>query len=328
MDESLILSLLIEDLEALEAAWKGKAIDGSELADDQVAVMLQKVELQKQIQKMADIRMARSIGRAIQTDGTTVSNLTAEERRSAQDRETACRMSGQPHHDIPALPDYHVPEDILLKFGSLNFRADDENDEEFLSCYSDTFSEQEIGESSSWAAGRNKDEIKGKGKGKGKATNECVACSEFRDTLQAPCQHHWCKACVMRLVSDSTVDESLFPPRCCRQEMPKSLIQPYITAELGAKFEKALIEFGTSDRTYCFSCSKFVSPDNIHKHQAHCTVCEYDTCMLCKGPFHGGDCPQDPALEAVLQLATETGWQRCTSCHAMIELREGCNHIT
>ena len=331
MDESIILSLLIEDLETLEAGWKGKAIDGSALADDQVAIRLQKVELQKQIQTIADIRMARSISRAVQDDGTTVSILTAEERRSAQDRETACRMSGQPHHDISTPPDCRVNEDILSKFGSLNIRASDEDDDEFISCYSESinlFSEHETGESSFWAAGRNRDEHKGKGKGKGKAKNECVACSEIRDTLQAPCQHHYCKACVIRLVSDSTVDESLFPPRCCGKEMPKSLIRPFITAELATKFEKASIEFGTPYRTYCYSCGTFINPDNIQRHQAHCTVCNHDTCMLCKGHFHSGDCHKDPALETVLRLAKETGWQRCTSCHAMIERREGCNHIT
>ena len=312
------------------SSWKGKGVEGSPLTDDQIAVDVQKAELQKQETILADFRMARSIGRAVQDDGATVAILTAEERRAAQDRETACRMSGQPHHHMSNLPDYRVDEDILSRFGSLNIPQaddDDEDDDEGVSCYGESiisFNEQEISESSSWVAGRNL----GYSKGRGKTKNECVACSEIRDTVQVPCQHHYCKICVVRLVSDSTVDESLFPPRCCGQEMPMSLIRPYITAELTAKFEQTAIEFGTPYRTYCYSCGNFVNLDGIRGHRAHCTTCNFDTCMLCKGQFHHGDCPKDPALEAVLRLARETGWQRCASCQTMIERREGCNHMT
>lgn len=131
----------------------------------------------------------------------------------------------------------------------------------------------------------------------------------------------------MRLVSDSTVDESLFPPRCCGQEMPMSLLRPYMTAELTAEFELKAIEFGTPYRTYCYVCGIFINPDGIQGHQAHCTVCNLDTCILCNGRSHDEDCPKDPALEAALQLAQEKGWQRCMSCQTMIERREGCNHM-
>ena len=331
MDEGtvvLILALQMEDLESLVGSRKGKAIEGSALTDDQIAVELQKAELQEQETILADLRMARSISCAVQDDGATVAILTAEERRSAQDRGIACRMSGQPQHHVSDLPDCRVDEDILSRFGSLNIlQADDEDACDGLSCYGESvisFHEQEIGESSSWAAGRKI----GKYTGKGKAKNECVACSEIQETVQVPCQHHYCKECVVRLVSDSIVDESLFPPRCCGQEMPISLIRPYITAELTAEFEQKAIELGTPYRTYCHSCGTFMSPDGIQGHRAYCTTCNLDTCILCKGRFHDGDCPKDPALEAVLQLAQETGWQRCTSCQTMIERGEGCNHMT
>lgn len=292
------------------------------MTDYQISVELQKAELQRQETILADLRIARSISRAVQDDGATIAVLTAEERRSAQDREIACRMSGHFHHLVPSLPDCRVNEDILFRFSSLNIRqAHDEDENDVVSNCGDSiisFKEQEASESSSWAAGRKT----------GKAKNECVACSENRYTVQVPCQHNYCKTCVTKLVSDSTVDESLFPPRCCRQEMPMSLLRPYITAELTAKFEQRAIEFGTAYRTYCYSCGTFINPESIQGHQAHCITCNRHTCMLCKGKFHSGDCPKDPALEAVLQLAQETGWQRCRSCQTMIERREGCNHMT
>lgn len=161
-----------------------------------------------------------------------------------------------------------------------------------------------------------------------KAKNECVACFEIRNIMQISCQHHYCKICVMRLVSDFIVDESFFPSRCCGQEMPMSLLRPYITAELTAKFELTAIEFDTSYRTYCYFYEIFINPDDIQGHQAHCTICNLDTCILCHDQFHSGGCSKDPALKTALQLAQEKGWQRCMSCQIMIERREGCNHMT
>ena len=329
----LIIALEIEDLQSLISSHKGKGIEGSALPDNQTAMELQKAELKKLQTMRADLRMAHSISRAAQDDGTTIAILTAEERRTAQDREIACRMSGQPQHHASNLPDCRVDDDVLSRFGSLNIRqADDEAEDDGLSCCGQSivsFNEQESGESSTWAARRQPAISKGKGKdkGKGKAKNRCVACTEVEYTVQVPCQHHYCKPCLIRLVSDSTVDESLFPPRCCRQEMPMSLFRPYLTAELTAKFEQKAIEFGTPDRTYCYSCGLFVSLDDIQGHRAHCTKCNHDTCMLCKGQYHNDLCPKDPALEAVLRLAEAEGWQRCMKCEAMIELREGCNHV-
>jgi hypothetical protein len=328
MDEDtvkLMLALQIEDLESLAARWegKGKAIEGSSLADDQIALELQKAELQTQQKILADRRMARSISHAVQDDGVTLATLMSEELRADQDRKTALRMSGKPYHQTSNLPDCHVDEDILSKFSFLNFRqVEDEDEDDWWSCCSGSISQQETGESSSWAAGRNKSNWTGDVK------NECIACSEIEDTIQVPCQHHYCKLCVTRLVDDSTVDESLFPPRCCGRQMPMTLLRPQITDELAAKFELKAIELGTSHRTYCNYCRLFIRPDAIQGRRAHCMDCDGDTCVLCHGKFHDEDCPKDPALQALLELAQKTGWQRCMSCQNMIERRDGCNHMT
>lgn len=68
-----------------------------------------------------------------------------------------------------------------------------------------------------------------------------------------------------------------------------SLLRPYITTELTAKSELMAIELGTPYRTYCYSCGIFINPDRIQGHQAHCTTCNLDTGILCKGQFHDGD---------------------------------------
>lgn len=97
MDEEtidLVLKLQIEDLQSLFSKRKGKAIEGRAPSDGELAVELQKEELQRLQTLLADNRMTRSIGRAVQDDGASIVILTAEERRSTQDREMACRLSG------------------------------------------------------------------------------------------------------------------------------------------------------------------------------------------------------------------------------------------
>ena len=160
------------------------------------------------------------------------------------------------------------------------------------------------------------------------ATHECIACFEIRETLQVPCQHRYCKQCVLQLVNDAMLDESLFPPRCCRQEMPMSLLRPLLSADLATKFEKKAIEYGLPCRTYYYSCGTFINPVDAQGHSGRCKNCDLNTCMFCSSRFHDGACPKDPALDAVLELAQESGWQRCTQCQNMVERREGCNHIT
>lgn len=195
-----------------------------------------------------------------------------------------------------------------------------------MSSYEDSVTssvEQETGETSSWATER----VSRKSRGS-ETMGECIACTEVQYTVQVPCQHYYCRTCVTRLVSAAMRDESLFPPKCCGKEMPLSVLRPYITDALTTKYEQRAIEFGTPCRTYCCSCEIFISPESIKGNQGNCTACNLDTCMLCKGQFHSGDCPEDPALERVLQLAQAVGWQRCIECQNMIERRDGCNHMT
>lgn len=313
----LILNLQLEDLRSIVATHKGKAVEGSAVPDEELVIELQINELNNQRMVMADNAMARSISRAVQNDGTAIAILDDEERRSVQDHQLAARLSGRPQPVSLEIPDCRVDEEILSRFDSLNICKVDA-----MPCYSKSmvsFTRAEPGESSSWASGS--------GTGKPNVQHECVACFEVRDTVQVPCQHQYCRVCLTQLITDSITDESLFPPQCCRQTMPLSEIRPIISAELAAQFQQKAIEYGTPYRTYCTSCGVFIKLDDIKGHRGHCSRCDQDTCILCKGRYHDGDCPRDAALEGVLRLAREAGWQRCVTCHTVVERREGCNHM-
>ncbi|KAG9701962.1 hypothetical protein KCU69_g6993, partial [Aureobasidium melanogenum] len=60
-----------------------------------------------------------------------------------------------------------------------------------------------------------------------------------------------------------------------------------------------------------------------------CPRCKTKVCTLCNNKLHTtGECPKDPETKRLVDLAREKGWQRCYNCKAMVELKEGCNHMT
>ncbi|RSL68039.1 hypothetical protein CEP54_002966 [Fusarium duplospermum] len=105
-----------------------------------------------------------------------------------------------------------------------------------------------------------------------------------------------------------------------------SSFSPALVGEFRAK----KLEHDTPNRTYCSkpSCSTFVPPAFIAKDVARCPKCSQRTCVHCKGPFHHGVCPSDTVSQQVLELATQNGWQQCKACKRVVELEQGCNHIT
>lgn len=42
----------------------------------------------------------------------------------------------------------------------------------------------------------------------------------------------------------------------------------------------------------------------------------------------GQDCPADWELDAVLEMGAKRGWRRCYKCRNLVELTQGCSHIT
>lgn len=52
-------------------------------------------------------------------------------------------------------------------------------------------------------------------------------------------------------------------------------------------------------------------------------------CVICNNKMHvARECPKDPATRIFVEAAKKEGWQRCFNCSAMVELKEGCNHMT
>jgi hypothetical protein len=114
--------------------------------------------------------------------------------------------------------------------------------------------------------------------------------------------------------------------------MPWSEVQGLVSGGLVIDFEGKREELDTQNRTYCSdpACSTFIGACHIAADTAvaTCPACEKLSCVKCKSASHAGDCPSDPSVQATLDVARKENWQRCQECGRMIELIEGCNHIT
>ena len=162
---------------------------------------------------------------------------------------------------------------------------------------------------------------------------ECVSCSEkapATTTVRCPCSHEYCVSCLSKLFEACLTDETLYPPRCCRQPIPLEPNIAHLEPSLVTSFRAKELEYTTPNRTYCHreNCSAFIPTEGIRRDIAVCPSCHARTCSICKGREHQFECPQDADTNQVLRIATENGWQRCRTCRRVIELNLGCNHIS
>lgn len=128
------------------------------------------------------------------------------------------------------------------------------------------------------------------------------------------------------------------PPRCCTEPIPSSTIKSILPREEQANFLKAVLQFSTpwESRVFCSNpeCGEFIPPrpkvDPKHPFEVICRKCRTRVCLTCKGSAHpvGQDCPQDCELDAVLKMGEKSGWRRCYKCRTLVELSQGCTHMT
>lgn len=101
---------------------------------------------------------------------------------------------------------------------------------------------------------------------------------------------------------------------------------------------KSILQFSTpwEERIFCPNpaCGDFIPKrskiDPKHPLEVVCLKCRIRACSTCKRPAHGfgQDCPADWELDAVLQMGEKSGWRRCYKCRTLVELTQGCSHIT
>lgn len=169
---------------------------------------------------------------------------------------------------------------------------------------------------------------------------ECDSCYEdfpSKETIKLKCKHRLCKPCLKRKFKRSVKDPSQMPPRCCTSEcIPLEHVSDMFDDNFKFTWNQKFGEFSTRNRVYCpgKKCGQWIRPDQIQRHQngrkvGKCSSCQTKVCCECNNRWHGSaPCPEDEEVNQYLQQAKEEGWQRCYNCRNMVELKEGCSHMT
>lgn len=321
----LIIQLQLQDADSYSSSSKGKA-RGDETSDESFAFQLQMQELETLSIFLSDRRMTQSIADAVKTDGPILGEALSQEDIAVRDRGMARRLTEGAETSNVDYQDSHsksqlLDDELLAKLQILYVSGFEETQQGLLH---QEHNEDGQAESSTWAASRSNPSL---------TTAYCEACREekkFFEVARVPCRHEYCRACLEDLFRTAMTDESYFPPRCCQQQIPMIAVRIFLSSDLVQAFEKKKIEFETPNRTYCYlpTCSAYINTQDSNGEGAECHECGSMTCTTCKAAAHAGDCPNDTALQQVLDTAKENGWQRCYSCWRLVELDHGCNHMT
>lgn len=72
--------------------------------------------------------------------------------------------------------------------------------------------------------------------------HNCSSCMDTKPAVTAPCNHHYCRECTIRLFEGALPNESLFSVRCCRQPIPISVVQHYLGPATTRQIERKTIQ--------------------------------------------------------------------------------------
>ncbi|GAB4840792.1 hypothetical protein Ancab_021554 [Ancistrocladus abbreviatus] len=183
----------------------------------------------------------------------------------------------------------------------------------------------------------------------------CKDClSQMMVTLK--CSHKFCSHC-MKTYVESKVQIGEVPIRCpqltCKYLISASECKSFLLVISYDSLERAMAEFKvlSAEKIYCPypNCSVLLDPHECLSTRAssssqsdnscvECPVCQRFICMDCEGPWHTSlSCEEyrnlpleerDAADITLHHLAQDRRWRRCQQCRRMIELTQGCYHMT
>ncbi|KAI0555307.1 hypothetical protein F4679DRAFT_578693 [Xylaria curta] len=168
----------------------------------------------------------------------------------------------------------------------------------------------------------------------------CVICGDSVPTKKSTklqCGHRWCRPCLKRRFKISVEDAQNMPPTCCTTDIiPLKHVNEMFNDDFKRTWNEKYAAFSARDRNYCprAKCRAWIRPEDLRHHSngrtsATCRKCETEICGVCYNKWHESKhCPTDADTAQFLKVAKEAGWKRCFNCQAMVELKDGCNHMT
>ncbi|KAJ8075532.1 hypothetical protein PM082_021162 [Marasmius tenuissimus] len=305
----LIAQLHLQDVDLINHSRKGKAKQETPLTDEEYAFQLQAELVNSFLGVMEDKRIAESLGAAIDTDLRLVEQIATREQAEEDDHRYAAALSrGEP------LPEKSDAQRRVEHSEVVQRRR---------------FPPQATDHGNATASGSNSTQ------GTSGSTT-CVICMDRipyqRAFHAAACGHYYCRVCLVDLVQACTRDESLYPLRCCKQNLSLPGVLPFLDTKTRINFQIKAREFDIqpNNRLYCTNpvCSTFLGSNTGGKRTVTCTTCFTTMCTGCKKASHLGECTENEAFRQLQALAREEGWQTCPGCRRIIDLHHGCFHMT
>ncbi|KAL1703988.1 hypothetical protein EV121DRAFT_291775 [Schizophyllum commune] len=305
----LVAELALEDLAAINGRRKGKAREDVPPTDEDVAMAEQLLIYEAMLQAMDDFRFAESLDDALEADA----RVLAAEQAAMDDRRFAEALAnGQ---DLPR----RSRAQELAEQGCVEV-------------------EPGAGVTSTGATNPATPSTSNLGGKTDRVIIECIVCMDniaTQQRVQGPCGHFYCRGCTRQLVTAALQDESLWPLRCDNRPLPIPAIRALLDSATQRTFDAKSAELGTpaTRRLYCpnATCSHFLGatdPDGP-RADVRCPRCSALACSCCKESAHpGAACGENQAAEAVRALARASGWQTCPECKNIVELSQGCFHMT
>ncbi|BAT87646.1 hypothetical protein LR48_Vigan09g186200 [Vigna angularis] len=187
----------------------------------------------------------------------------------------------------------------------------------------------------------------------------CSICCDDKPVLimiTLKCSHTFCSHC-LRAYADGKVQSSQVPIKCpqpgCKYCISATECRSFLPFTSFESLEKAVSQanIDNSDRIYCPfpNCSVLLdsheclsartsSSSQSDNSCIECPVCKRFICVDCKVPWHSSmncvefqNLPEDErdASDISLhRLAQNKRWKRCQQCRTVIELTQGCYHMT
>ncbi|XVF47116.1 hypothetical protein PTKIN_Ptkin03bG0083200 [Pterospermum kingtungense] len=194
---------------------------------------------------------------------------------------------------------------------------------------------------------------------RGKTVKEtCVICFEDTDCQSMfsvdGCMHRYCFSCMKQHVEVKLLQGMV--PKCphegCKSELIVDSCKKFLTLKMIETLKSRIKEASipVTEKVYCPypRCSALMSRREVSEYAKDlvaaersgvrkCVKCHGLFCINCRVPWHSNMTCQDyksknpnPTAEdlKLKSLATRNLWRQCVKCNHIIELSEGCYHMT
>jgi hypothetical protein len=160
----------------------------------------------------------------------------------------------------------------------------------------------------------------------------CLTTARLQDfkVFSEICLHAFCKGCLKGHIASQL---NLFREISCLEEgcpevarEDSVIYREELSLEQKVKYYRILVHHNVNRQDYQRLCPNEQCEGYIvtNEHPVVCVICGTEYCLQCMMPRHEGDCDE----HGVEFLKANMHFQRCEKCRAMVEKKQGCNHMT